>query len=75
MSTVEEIQEVIGTLCERELMQVLNFANFVKSGGLDIPNDDTLEAIKEVEEMEKNPDKYKAYTNVKEMFAEILADV
>lgn len=32
-----------------------------------ITNKETLEALEEVEEMEKNPGKYKLYTNVDEM--------
>ena len=35
-------------------------------------NPETLKAIKEVEKMEKNPDKYKGYTDVHAMFEEIL---
>ncbi|WP_312699494.1 type II toxin-antitoxin system RelB/DinJ family antitoxin [Sedimentibacter sp.] len=37
-----------------------------------IPNKETLEAFEEVEEMEKNPEKYKSYTNVDEMITELL---
>ena len=37
------------------------------------PNAETLEALKEVEEMKKNPDKYRGYTDVDEMMKELLA--
>lgn len=39
---------------------------------LDVLNKETLEAIKDVEEMKKNPSAYKSYTNVKEMMEDIL---
>jgi DNA-damage-inducible protein J len=39
----------------------------------DIPNPETLEALQEVEQMEKNPSLGKAYTNVDEMMKELLA--
>ncbi len=38
------------------------------------PNYDTLLAIKEVEEMERNPDAYKSYNSVDELFEDILKD-
>lgn len=38
----------------------------------DIPNAETLEAIKEVEEMKKNPLIGKRYTDVDEMMEELL---
>ena len=34
---------------------------------LDIPNKETVKAIKEVEKMEKNPNKYKGYKDPKEL--------
>ncbi len=37
------------------------------------PNAETIEAIKEVEYMQQHPDEYKGYTNVDEMFKELLA--
>ena len=37
------------------------------------PNAETLSAIKEVEEMKKNPSKGKSYTDVDEMMKELLA--
>ena len=38
----------------------------------DMPNKETLSAINEVEEMEKNPDKYKGYTNVDDLMEDLL---
>ena len=39
-----------------------------------IPNDETLEAMKECEEILANPQKYKGYRNVDELFEELLRD-
>lgn len=39
-----------------------------------IPNDETLEAMKECKEILANPQKYKGYRNVDELFEEILRD-
>ena len=36
------------------------------------PNKTTLEALKEIEEMEKNPSAYKSYKDVDEMMEELL---
>jgi DNA-damage-inducible protein J len=40
---------------------------------LDIPNDETLEAIEEVKRMKKDPSAYKSYTDVDQMMKELLA--
>lgn len=39
----------------------------------EIPNKATLKAIKEIEEMKKNPEAYKAYNNAEEMIKDILS--
>ena len=50
----------------------------VRKGGIpfdvriDVPNQETLEAFKEIEEMKKNPSAYKRYTNVRKMMEELL---
>lgn len=38
------------------------------------PNKETILAMKELEDMEKNPDKYKSYSNVHSMIEEILSE-
>lgn len=43
--------------------------------GAEVPNAETLEAIKEVEQMKKDPSIGKAYTDVDQMMEELLADV
>lgn len=40
----------------------------------EIPNADTIAAMKEIEEMEKHPEKYKRYTNVDEMMKDLMSD-
>lgn len=40
---------------------------------VDKPNAETIAAIQEVQEMKKNPERYKSYTNVDEMMKELLA--
>ncbi len=41
---------------------------------LNIPNAETILAIQEVQEMKKNPDAYKSYDTVDELFEDILND-
>ena len=40
-----------------------------------VPNDETIEAIREVKRMKANPELGKTYTNVDQMMEELLADV
>lgn len=39
------------------------------------PNATTIQAIQEVEEMKKNPDAYKSYSNADEMMRDILDEI
>lgn len=39
-----------------------------------VPNDDTLEALREYEEMKLHPEKYKRYATFKEAMREVLTD-
>ena len=41
----------------------------------EVPNSVTLAAIKEVEDMERHPEKYKSYTDVDVMMGDILGEV
>ena len=43
--------------------------------GGDMPNAETLEAIEEVKRMEADPSLGKAYTDIEQMFNELLSDV
>lgn len=38
----------------------------------EIPNKETLEALKEVEEMDKHPEKYKGFATVEELMEDLL---
>ena len=40
---------------------------------LDVPNSETMEAIREVQEMKKDPSLGKSFTNVDKMMKELLA--
>lgn len=40
----------------------------------EVPNADTIAAMKEVEEMSKNPEKYKRYSSFAELLKEVEAD-
>ena len=47
--------------------------DYAKTGN--VPNADTLAAMKEVEEMEKHPEQYKGYRDVDEMMKDLLSDI
>lgn len=38
----------------------------------EVPNADTIAAMKEAEDMEKHPERYKSYTDVDEMMRDLL---
>lgn len=40
----------------------------------EVPNAETLEALREIEEYERHPEKYKKYDTFKEALEEILSD-
>lgn len=42
--------------------------------GEEIPNADTIAALKEVEEMMAHPEKYKSYSSIEELMKDLLAD-
>lgn len=41
----------------------------------EVPNADTIAAIKEIEEMEKHPEEYKSYSSFAELVNEVMQDV
>lgn len=69
MSTKELAYGLIDCMNEEQLE---NFVAFMRSF-TELPNEETLEAIKEVEDMKKNPDEYKSYDDVDIMFKELLS--
>lgn len=79
MAIREDAIKLVNELKDNQLQQLLSYGRFLKAESegllnfdLDIPNVETLAAIKEVEEMQKNPSAYKRYTNVDEMMEDIL---
>lgn len=79
----KDLKNNLSKLCDELGMNVSTaFTIFAKAmvrrGGIpfevtiDIPNSETLAAMKEVEEMKKNSSAYKSYTNVKKMMEDIL---
>lgn len=69
MSTRETAYSIVDSLSEKQLEAFIAlFGQF-----LEIPNEETREALAEVENMKKHPDKYKLYTDVDEMFKELLS--
>lgn len=69
MSTKETVISILDMLTEEQLMDVLVFAeDFLK------PNDKTVKAIEETEYMLKHPEEFKSYTNVNELFEDLLSD-
>ena len=72
MSTREIAYSIIDRLSDEQITAFITL--FRNASMLDeVPNDETLEALAEVEEMKKNPDKFKGYTDVDEMMKELLA--
>jgi hypothetical protein len=68
MSTREIAYTIVDKMTAEEL------ENFVKEywGFEGVPNDETLEALEELEYMDAHPEEYKSYSRTKEMFEDIL---
>lgn len=72
MSIRERAYSIFDRLTEEQLKGfVMLFENSVSAE--DIPNEETLEAMREVEDMKLHPEKYKGYNDVDEMFKELLS--
>lgn len=72
MSVKEVACSVFENLTENELIDfVLAFGG---DKAQEIFSQDLLDAMAEVEDMEKHPEKYKSYTSVEELFADALAE-
>ena len=66
MSTREIAYSILDRLSDEQIAAfIMLFGGYISSD--EIPNEDTLEALSEVEEMKKNPDEFKGYTDVDEM--------
>lgn len=67
MSTREMAYNVIDGMTEEQLKAFLMlFGNYKE------PNEETLQAMAEVEDMKKNPDNYKSYNNAEDMMRDLL---
>ena len=55
------------------LRQTIRHNGFPFELRIDTPNEETLEAIQEVQQMKKDPSLGKSYTDVEEMMKELLA--
>lgn len=82
MAIREEAIKLVNELNDNQVRQLLSYGKFLKAEAsgllnfdLDIPNTETLEAIKEVEEMQKNPSKYKTYSSFSEILNEALMEI
>ena len=69
MSTKEIAYSIIDGMNDEQLLAFV--ALFKKSA--EVPNSETLEAIREVEDMKLHPENYKSYDDVDVMFKELLA--
>ncbi len=70
MSTRDIAYQIFETLSEEQLR---GFILLFRGEMEEIPNEETLEAFAEVEDMKKNPEKYKGYSDVDEMMRDLLA--
>lgn len=67
MSTREMAYNVIDAMTEEQLKAFLMlFGNYKE------PNEETLQAMTEVEDMKKNPDNYKSYDDAEDMMKDLL---
>lgn len=69
MSAREIAYSIIDGMSDEQLSAFV--ALFKKSE--EVPNSETLEAIREVEDMKLHPENYKSYDDVDVMFKELLA--
>ncbi len=69
MSTRDIAYKIFEQLSEEQLK---GFILMFRGGREEIPNEETLEAFEEVEDMKKNPEKYKGYSDVDEMMSDLL---
>lgn len=70
MSIKEIAYDIVDNLTEEQLKGFIMM--FRGGAAVEVPNEELAEALKEVEDMKKNPDKYKGYSDVDEMMRDIL---
>ena len=73
MSTKEKIIYLINRIEPSDLETVYKVIEKFAFAPNEIPNEDTIEALAEVEDMELHPEKYKGYTDIDEMMKDLLS--
>lgn len=73
MSTKELAYSLIDKLDEKQLDALVVILEGMSGAYSEQPNAETLEALNEVKDMKRFPEKYKGYDDVDEMFKELLA--
>ena len=73
MSDREKLFQLIDAIPDYKLSYAITYLQGLTDGGRVELNKETLEALEEAEKISKDPN-VKSYTNVKEMFREILED-
>ncbi|WP_298481785.1 hypothetical protein [uncultured Ruminococcus sp.] len=69
MSTKEMLLHEIEAMNEAQMQGLLLF---IRGCYADVPNEETLAAMEEVEEMKHHPEQYPGYTDVDEMMKDLL---
>jgi hypothetical protein len=82
MAIREDAIKLVNELSDNQVHKLVSYGRFLKAEAsgllnfnLDIPNTETLEAIKEVEEMQKDPSNYKTYSSFSEILNEALKEI
>ena len=73
MSDREKIYQLLDVVPDSKIGYVLAYLQGLTDGGRAELNKETLEAFEEAERISKDPN-VKSYTDIKEMFREILED-
>lgn len=73
MSDREKLFQLVDAIPDYKLCYAITYLQGLTDGGRAELNKETLEAIEEAERIAKDPN-VKSYTNVEEMFREILED-
>lgn len=74
MSTKEKIIFLLNHIKQDDLETLYKVVVKFAFPAEKIPNDDTIEAFAEAEDMEKHPENYKIYTSVENLFEDLNAE-
>lgn len=73
MSDRERLLQLVDCVPDYKLRYAITYLQGLTDGGMAELNKETMEALEEAERISKDPDA-KSYTDVKQMFREILED-